>query len=244
MKKKARFLILGGGAIVLAAGAAWIYLTLPDVRPLKKQNPKTTALLEARREEARRKGSAFKPQQTWLPLSRISPHLHLAVVVAEDAGFYGHRGFDMEEMREALKENWEAKRFVRGASTITQQLAKNLYLSTAKTPWRKIQEAWITVRLERDLPKSRILELYLNVVEWGEGVFGAEAAARHYFGKPAGDLSAEEAAWLAAILPAPRRYDARGTTRHLEWKQRIILRRMEQRAAASPRRALLREPSR
>lgn len=242
MKKKWRLLILGGGILLLASGTAWIYLTLPDVRPLKQQNPKTTALLESRKEEARRQGRTFKPRQTWMPLSRISPHLRLAVIVAEDAGFYGHRGFDAEEIKEALKENWEAKRFVRGASTITQQLAKNLYLSTAKTPWRKVQEAWITVRLERDLPKSRILELYLNVVEWGEGVFGAEAAAWHYFGKPASDLTAEEAAWLAAILPAPRRYDARGTTRHIEWKQQIILKRMERRAASNPRPASVPEP--
>lgn len=160
----------------------------------------------------------------WKPLSKISSHLQRAVIVAEDATFFQHEGFDWEGIRYAAVKDLEAGAFKKGGSTITQQLAKNLYLSTDKTLMRKMQEALIARQLEQHLTKKRILELYLNVAEWGRGVYGAEAAARHHFNKPASDLTAEEAALLAAILPAPAHYDPLRVTRYLSVRQQQILR--------------------
>lgn len=143
----------------------------------------------------------------WTPIKQVSPYLRQAVVLAEDDRFFEHNGYDWEAIKKAAEIDWKKKRFARGASTITQQLARNLYLSPAKNPLRKIKEFLIALKLERELPKERILELYLNVVEWGNGVYGAEAAARHYFGGSAASLGKHEAAFLAAILPKPRFYD-------------------------------------
>jgi monofunctional biosynthetic peptidoglycan transglycosylase len=164
------------------------------------------------------------PQQwTWVPLVRISPHLQRAVIAAEDASFFIHEGFDWEGIRDAALANLEAGEMKRGGSTITQQLAKNLYLSSERSIFRKAREALITRSLEHRLTKERILELYLNVAEWGRGVYGAEAAARHHFGKSAVALTADEAAWLAAILPSPRRYDPiRKTSALTRRHQRIV----------------------
>jgi monofunctional biosynthetic peptidoglycan transglycosylase len=162
-----------------------------------------------------------------MPLSRVSPHLQRAVIVAEDASFYRHHGFDWEGIRDAASRNWERGESRRGGSTITQQLAKNLYLSSDKNYLRKIHEAIITRVLEKRLTKRRILELYLNVVEWGQGIYGAEAAARHHFGKSAQDLEPAEAALLAAILPSPRRYDPLRITRFLTKRQQNIMRLMQ-----------------
>jgi monofunctional biosynthetic peptidoglycan transglycosylase len=160
-------------------------------------------------------------------MSRISAHLQRAVVVTEDALFFQHEGFDWEGIKDAAVHNLEAGEFKRGGSTITQQLAKNLYLSSERSLLRKAREALITRSLEHHLTKPRILELYLNVAEWGNGIFGAEAAARHHFGKPAADLTMEEAALLAAILPSPRRYDPLRVTKYLRKRQQLILRRLE-----------------
>jgi monofunctional biosynthetic peptidoglycan transglycosylase len=210
---------------MLAAGglAAYWYVTLPDVGSLAKANPKTTELMEARRAEAAKKGRPFTLAWAWVPLARISPHLQRAVIVAEDAAFYQHGGFDWEGLREALTRNWKKGTLQCGGSTITQQLAKNLYLSTEKRLVRKAHEALITWTLERRLRKKRILELYLNVAEWGHGVFGAEAAARHHFGKSAAELTEEEAALLAALLPSPRRYDPIRLTPYLTKRQQEII---------------------
>lgn len=211
--------------VLPVAGIALYWLaTFPDVERLAKSNPSSTALMEARATEARYKGRRREPDRTWVPLSRISPHLQRAVIVAEDASFYLHDGFDWEGIKEALVRNIELGTLRRGGSTITQQLAKNLYLSSDKTVLRKINEALIARSLERHLSKTRILELYLNVVEWGQGVYGAEAAARHHFGKAARDLTAEEAALLAAILPAPRHYDPLRFTPYVSKRQQQILR--------------------
>ena len=158
-----------------------------------------------------------------MPLARMSPHLQRAVLVAEDASFYRHQGFDWEGLKEAVTRNWEKGALRRGGSTITQQLAKNLYLSSEKSLLRKAHEALLARELERRLTKKRILELYLNVVEWGEGIYGAEAAARHHFGTSAGDLTPDEAALLAAMLPSPRRYDPLRLTPHLSKRQAQIL---------------------
>ena len=168
-------------AAVFGAGfvyAAFIYLTLPDVRPLRTANPDTTAFMELRARQARAKGAAPKKVQRWVPYSRISGNLKRAVLVAEDSGFWQHEGIEFEQMRESIEANIERLEFARGGSTITQQLAKNLYLSPSKNPIRKAREILIARRLEAELTKQRILELYLNVIEWGDDIYGAEAAAR------------------------------------------------------------------
>jgi len=205
---------------------AWIYLTLPDVRPLAHENPKTTAFIELRAAEARAAGRQPVRRQHWVPYARISPHLRRAVVVAEDAAFWRHEGIDVGELRKAIEDSVARRRPLRGASTITQQLAKNLYLSPSRNPIRKLRELLIARRLEAELSKRRILELYLNVIEWGEGIYGAEAAARTYFGKPASALTAEEAALLAGALINPRVHSPAKPTERLKRRQRIILERM------------------
>jgi monofunctional biosynthetic peptidoglycan transglycosylase len=211
-----------------AAGVAlYWYLTFPDVVTLAKTNPGSTAFIESRKTEPKPRGRAVKPIWVWVPLSRISPNLQRAVIVSEDATFYRHRGFDWHGIRDAATRNWDRGGLHRGGSTITQQLAKNLYLSPEKNLMRKMHEALITRALEDRLSKKRILELYLNVVEWGRGIYGAEAAARHHFGKAARDLSPSEAALLAAILPSPRRHDPLRVTPYLIKRQEQILRWMQ-----------------
>lgn len=203
----------------------WLW-TLPDVSLLARTNPGPTALME-HRESLNQTARRTAPRQwIWTPLARISPHLQHAVVAAEDASFFIHEGFDWEGIKDAALHNLEAGEMKRGGSTITQQLAKNLYLSTERSLFRKAREALITRSLEQHLTKERILELYLNVAEWGTGVYGAEAAARHHFGKSAYDLTADEAAWLAAILPSPRRYDPLRKTSFLTRRHQRILKSM------------------
>lgn len=222
-------LLLG---LPFSAISLYVLRSLPDVAVLARANPSSTALMDARRAEAHEQRRLFRTEWTWVPLSQISPHLQSAVIVAEDASFYAHRGFDWDGIKEAALRNLSKGQLRRGGSTITQQLAKNLYLSSDKTFLRKTHEALIARLLERHLSKSRILELYLNVVEWGRGVYGAEAAARHHFGKAAGDLTPEESALLAAMLPAPRHYDPLRSTLYLTRRRQQILRWMEKRAEA------------
>lgn len=184
------------------------YAVWPPVGGLAEANPETTAFIGYRQGEWEKKGQKKTVRQTWKPLHAISPHLAKAVVVAEDSTFWSHDGFDFTGIREALERNLARGRLAAGGSTITQQLAKNLYFSPEKSLVRKIQEALVAIRLEISLPKKRILELYLNCAEWGDGVFGAEAAARHHFGVGAASLTANQAARLAAMLPAPLRRNA------------------------------------
>ena len=200
------YLIIG---LCLPVGAILFFwlLAMPNISALRTTNPTVTALMEARQALAKAQGHTVERHWTWVPLSRISPYLRQAVVAAEDASFFTHEGFDWEGIKDAALYNFEAGKLKRGGSTITQQLAKNLYLSSERSLLRKAREALITRSLEQHLTKERILELYLNVAEWGHDVYGAEAAARHHFKKSSRDLTADEAAWLAAILPAPRRYD-------------------------------------
>jgi monofunctional biosynthetic peptidoglycan transglycosylase len=169
-------------------------------------DPKTTAFMEHRLQALRAKDPKVKLRHQWVPYERISVHLKRAVVAAEDAKFLDHEGFDWEAIQKAMAKNEQQGRVVAGASTISQQLAKNLFLSGERSWMRKGEEALITWMLESVMSKRRILELYLNFAEWGEGVFGAEAAARHHYGVPAAAIGPEQAAWLAAILPGPRRY--------------------------------------
>ena len=198
-------------------------MTLPDVAGLARTNPSTTAFIESRKVDAAEKGRPFTLHWTWVPLARTSPYLRKAVLAAEDAAFYQHHGFDWDGMKDAFTRNWDQGQLRRGGSTITQQLAKNLYLSPEKNLFRKAREALLVWEIERTLPKKRILELYLNTAEWGHGVFGAEAAARHHFGKSAEDLSADEAALLAAMLPSPRQHDPLRLTPYLSKRQAQIL---------------------
>src|SRR3989441_7244362 len=178
----------------------WI---LASIFRYKRSNPETTSLMEQRAAETRAKGEGPKRVQTWVSYDMISRSLIRAVLAGEDSRFFDHAGFDWEEMRKALEEDWNRGEFKRGASTISQQLAKNLFLSTSKNPLRKLHEALITKEMEWILGKRRILELYLNVIEWGDGVYGAEAAARTYFNASAAGLSVDQAAFLSAIIPSP-----------------------------------------
>ena len=225
------FLIIGLCLPVVAVLFLWL-LTMPNVSALRATNPTVTALMEARQAEAQ--GHTVGRHWIWVPLSRISPYLSQAVVTAEDASFFTHEGFDWEGIKDAALYNLDAGKLKRGGSTITQQLAKNLYLSSERSLLRKARETLITRSLEHHLTKERILELYLNVAEWGQGVYGAEAAARHHFNKSSLDLSADEAAWLAAILPSPRRYDPLRKTTALARRHDRILKRITRGSPQSP----------
>jgi monofunctional glycosyltransferase len=250
-------LIKKAALVLFALFVVWLVyevVTFPRVAELKTRNPGTTSFIEARLEEARREGREPRRVQQWVPLERISPHLQRAVLAGEDSNFATHDGFDYqaiqkawdEARREAEKEaraegenpeeSWipPMPSFKRGASTLTQQLAKNLYLSEERSLVRKIREAFLTYFIERTLPKRRILEIYLNVIEWGDGVYGAEAAARTYFQKSAADLSPREAAFLAAMIPNPRTVfnpqptaqNPKPNLRRVQRRQRVILRGM------------------
>jgi monofunctional biosynthetic peptidoglycan transglycosylase len=220
-----------GRAFAAVAGiafgcAAYLYLTTPDVRSLRTTNPASTAFMELRAQEARARGETPRRTQRWVPYARISSHLKKAVLVAEDSAFWQHDGVDYEQLKESMETNLERGEFVRGASTITQQLAKNLYLSPSKNPVRKARELWIARRLEAELSKQRILELYLNVIEWGDGIYGAEAAARAYFRKSAAELGPQEAALLAGAIVNPRLLTPAHPTARLRRRQQMIMRRM------------------
>lgn len=209
--------------------AAYEYSGLPDVSPLRKQNPATTALIELRNEEYREKRVKPERQQIWVSYDAVSENLKKAIILSEDASFFSHKGVDLFELKEAVKEDWEKGKFKRGGSTITMQLAKNLYLSPSKSPLRKLREIVIALQLEQALSKRRIFEIYLNVIEWGNGIYGAEAAARHYFSKPAADLDPVEAATLAALLPSPRN----PREKELLHRRNLILTRMASTGAIS-----------
>jgi monofunctional glycosyltransferase len=224
------FLRLSLWAFVLLAGIV-IVLQLWFMAHIwwwKSHPPASTSFMEHRYEELAQKDPKVKLQQVWVPYGAISTQLKRAVIAAEDAKFADHEGFDWEGIQKAMEKNQKKGKIVAGGSTITQQLAKNLFLSGERSWWRKGQEAIITEMLEMELSKERILEIYLNVVEWGEGLFGAEAAARHYFGVPAAKLSERQAALLASILPAPRRFEKNINSPYLQHRVDIITERMPQ----------------
>lgn len=230
---------------IMLGGLGFEAATLPRVSALSEQNPATTSMIEARNLEFRDKGAEPKRVQIWMPLEKISPQLQRAVLAGEDTNFVTHHGFDYEAIQRAYEQaqkeaDKEAKQegdndswlpnmpdFKRGASTISQQLAKNLYLSSARSFMRKGQEAIITYLMERTLSKRRILELYLNVIEWGDGIYGAEAASQYYFHKPATNLNAREAAFLSAMIPNPRTvFNPQVNPKRVARRQRIIMRGM------------------
>lgn len=212
--------------LAILALVAWEVATFPDVAKLAKNPPETTAFMEQRKEKLRDEGKSDALEWKWVPYNKISPYLRRAVLVAEDNSFYEHKGVDTKGMREALENNWKKGRITHGGSTITQQLAKNLYLSPSRNPLRKIREYFIARALEKHLSKKRILEIYLNVVELGERTYGAEAGARHYFKKSAAALSPREAALLAGCLPNPRIMNPGKPNKRLRWRQQMILSRM------------------
>jgi monofunctional glycosyltransferase len=192
----------------------------------KDHNPASTAFMDARLAEMRAANPAARLQQSWVPYNQISESLKRAIVVAEDSKFVDHEGFDWDAIEKAREKNRKKGKVVAGGSTISQQLAKNLFLSASRTPWRKGEEALITVMIEQVMDKHRILEIYLNVIEWGDGVFGAEAAAHHYYGTSAAKLGPDASARLAAIVPNPRFYDRNRNTPFINRKTQTILARM------------------
>ena len=223
------------GLISVAVLLSLLYfLLMPDLSKLKKEPPPKTALMEYREKELKEKGKKFRMNQTWVSLSNISPYLVKAVLIAEDDKFWIHEGFDYEAIQKALEKDMKAGRFKFGGSTISQQLARNLYLSPTKNPLRKMREAIITWRMEKILSKRRILELYLNLVEWGNGIFGVEVASRHYYGKPSSQLTPQEAAKLAAVLPNPRKYNPVGEQQYVMNRSNAIYNIMIQRGIVIP----------
>jgi monofunctional glycosyltransferase len=225
------------GAILLAAALLVniaFYLVYPDISRLKRERPAKTAFMEYRERQWRKAGLHRSIRQVWVPISGISPYAVKAVIIAEDDKFWSHEGFDFAAIQKAIEKDFQKRRFKAGGSTISQQLAKNLYLTPAKNPVRKLKEAILTWRLERNLSKRRIIEIYLNVAEWGDGVFGIEAASRHYFGKAAGLLTAREAAALAVVLPSPLRYNPVGGGRFVESRTEAVYRIMVRRGIVIP----------
>lgn len=244
MRRVFRWLFLVVLGVTLGV-IAYEGILLLRVYSLRTGNPSSTSLIDARAREARARGQQPRREQVWVPLEKISPNLQRAVLAGEDTNFLTHRGFDYEAIQKAFEQAQreaarEAKRegenddwlpnlpeFKRGGSTISQQLAKNLYLSSQRSFVRKGQEALVTIMLERVLTKRRILEIYLNVIEWGDGIYGAEAASQRYFRKPASALNASEAAYLSAMIPNPRTvFNPKVNQRRVARRQRIILRGM------------------
>ncbi|MBV5321827.1 MAG: monofunctional biosynthetic peptidoglycan transglycosylase [Sulfuricurvum sp.] len=220
-------LILGG---IIDIGRYFIY---PNVSDLKEMNPVPTAFMEYRQEEWAEQNRQMELTQKWVPMSQISPNVIKAVLIGEDDKFWNHDGFDVKGMEQALEKTLK-KGKVAGGSTISQQLSKNLYLSPSKNPVRKVKEAIITWRIEKTLSKRRILEIYLNVAEWGDGIFGIEAAARHYYHKSAKNLTGREAARLAAVLPNPIKYNPTGDQKYVQNRSRIIYKVLKRRGVVIP----------
>ncbi|HWA12559.1 MAG TPA: monofunctional biosynthetic peptidoglycan transglycosylase [Burkholderiales bacterium] len=212
--------------VVIAAVVVYEFWTFGHVVWWVWFNPSTSAFMEDRLEVLQEKNPDAELRHKWVPYNRISIHLKRALIAAEDAKFLDHDGFDWEAIQKAYEKNLKKGKVVAGGSTISQQLAKNLFLSGRRTPWRKAQEALITVMIEHTMSKQRIFEIYLNIIEWGNGVFGAEAAARYYYRTSAANLTAEQAARLAAMVPRPRFYDRVRATPLLERRTWIILDRM------------------
>jgi len=223
---------------VVLAWLAWEAITFPNVKKLATEKPKTTAFMEQRKRELRRQDKSDALEWRWVAYDKISPSLRRAVLVAEDNQFYEHEGVDVKAMQEAFERNWKRGKVTHGGSTITQQLAKNLYLSPSRNPLRKVREYFIARSLEKHLSKKRILEIYLNVVEMGERVYGAEAAARHYFSRSASALSASQAALLAGCLPNPRIMNPGDPNKRLRARQKMILSRMRRWGYAFERQVL------
>jgi monofunctional biosynthetic peptidoglycan transglycosylase len=207
-------------SLVILIFSILYYFFFPNVSILKKENPSKTSFMKYRENQWKQKGKKLVIKQKWVPLSQISPYLIKAVLVAEDDKFWHHEGFDFDAIEKALQKNIKAGGFKVGGSTISQQLTKNIYLTPEKNILRKIKEAIITWRIEKNLSKKRILELYLNVAEWGQGIFGVEAASNYYYGKSTAELSPEEAIRLAVVLPNPIKYKPTSDSPYVKKEQR------------------------
>lgn len=205
----------------------WFYLSLPDVAYLQNSNPQTTAMMELRKEQAKEKGVKYRIKQEWVQFRKIPDLLKKSIRITEDAGFYKHAGVDWTEIQESVKKNLSEGSFSRGGSTISQQLAKNLYLSTEKSVFRKFRELFITFRLENELGKNRLYHIYLNVIEFGPGVFGVQAASKYYFNKNVWELSLSEMVRLTAVIPRPLTINAADSSKWLHWKSRWILKKLK-----------------
>jgi monofunctional glycosyltransferase len=222
VKKLVLWIVVGVPAVV-AGGALLIYLNLPDVGDLETINPRSTALMLQRFREARQSKRQLVIRHSWVSFDQIPELLKDTIRVTEDAAFYQHQGVDLNELKAAIKKNWQKGQYVRGASTITQQLAKNLYLTTDKSVIRKIKEYLITRRLEKRLSKNRIFDLYLNVIEFGPGIFGVQAATRHFFKKNVNQLNLEEMVRLTAVIPKPLKEKPTRNSSWMKWKAGWIL---------------------
>lgn len=221
-------------AFLITAADILLCLVYPDVPALRKNHPDKSAFMEHREKEWARQGKEKEIRHSWVPFRKMSPYLVKAVIISEDDKFWDHEGFDFEAMQIALQEDIRERKFKAGGSTISQQLAKNLYLSPSKNPVRKAKEAILTWRLEKALSKKRIMELYLNYAEWGDGIFGIGAAARHYYRKPPSGLSAREASRLASVLPSPRKHKPTGGSKYVQYRSGRIYRIMVQRGIVIP----------
>jgi len=228
LKAKVLIFILAVIAVYFIGSIALDLLHLPSIDDLARRNPQRTALMEQRVAEAKAKKKPFGISQDYVPYNEISSYLKDAVLVAEDAAFFSHQGIDYNELKEAIKTDWKKKKWARGGSTITMQLAKNLYLSTSKSLTRKISEAVLARRMDDQLKKSRIFELYLNYIEWGDGIFGCQAASEKYFGCSASQLGPEQAIRMAAIIINPRRYGPFTDTKRMTNRRKWIAQKMLQ----------------
>ncbi len=213
--------------IILILSLIIFLLSIPNVADLEKSNPKITAMIKQRIQEAKRKKSKFKIKQKWINIKKIPKLLITGVVITEDASFFSHNGIDYYELKESIKKNLKQGKKARGGSTITQQLAKNLYLSTRKSYIRKIKEFLIAKKMEECLTKQRILEIYLNVIEFGRGIFGVEAASLHFFKKSVSKLSLSEILRLIAVIPKPLRVNPLSNSGYLKWRVNFILKKLE-----------------
>jgi monofunctional biosynthetic peptidoglycan transglycosylase len=221
--KYATFILAGLGLMSML----WFYFYLPNVAYLVKVNPKTTAFMELRRAQAEVKNKQYRLKQTWVNFETIPALLKKAIRITEDSSFYAHKGVDWFELQASIKKNIKAGRFVRGGSTISQQLAKNIFLSTDKSLFRKFKELFITYRLEKALSKDRIFHIYLNVIEFGPGVFGVQSASRFHFNKDVNNLNLAEIVRLTAVIPRPLSISASAESSGLKWKSRWILNKLK-----------------
>jgi monofunctional biosynthetic peptidoglycan transglycosylase len=224
---------LGLALVAVCAAIAFVQVGPIDVRGLVSHPPGRTAMMHEREREARDQRRYYQESWHWVPLERVSATLRGAVLVAEDDKFFTHDGLDWDEIRISAQRNLHAHRIVRGGSTITQQLAKNLWLESSRTPWRKFEELILAMRLERELTKRRILELYLNTIEWGDGVYGVDAAARYWFGVGAGSLDANQSIRLAAVIINPRAFSPVRPNERIENRIKMIAERLRRRGAIS-----------
>ncbi len=221
--KKILLIIIASIILLTLLATAWFFFSLPDVSSLKTKNPTMTALMEQRKKEAQVEKKKLKIYHKWVKFSVIPKILKDTVRISEDAGFYYHDGIDYHELEEAIKINLKKGKKVRGASTITQQLAKNLYLSTDKSYFRKIKEFFIAKKLEKNLSKDRIFCLYLNVIEFGKGIFGVGAASQYFFHKPVQDLNLIEIIRLVSVIPKPLRVSPLSSSRYMKWRYNFLL---------------------